>query len=172
MVTRNANWSEVEVERGQVNVNTADGTEHKLNAGTHIAADQLGFIFEEPPSDPNGIKPSLNLILIANDGSERSRHGTDQPIHLPANQPFSIRAEVSKEVVAMRFKLANQIIMNLRTDGLERISPFFLWGDFDFGKRPNFSQLPPGMHRLTIYCFADERGIRLLDTRQITLIAK
>ena len=172
IVTRNADWSEVEVERGQVDVNTMEGTVRKLNAGTHIAADKLGFIIEESPSDPNAIKPSLSLVFIANDGSERSRHGTDQPIHLPANQSFTMRAEVSKEVVALRFKLANQIIMNLRTDGLERISPFYLWGDFDFGKRPNFSQLPPGTHRLTITSFADERGVRLLDTRIITLIAE
>ncbi len=173
IVTRNSDWSEVEVERGQVNVNTAkDDTVHKLKAGAHIAADQLGLIIVESPSDPNAIKPTLNLVLIANDGSERSRHETNQPIHLPANQPFTLRAEVSKEVVALRFKLANQIIMNLRTDGLERISPFYLWGDFDFGKRPNFSQLPPGTHRLTITSFADERGVRLLDSRVITLIAE
>ncbi len=172
IVTRSADWSEVEVERGRVNVSTPDEPMRELTAGTHIAADQLGFIIEEPPSDPTGIKPSLSLVLIAQDGSERSRHDTEQPIHIPANQPFTLRAEASKEVIALRFKLANEVIMSLRPDGLERFAPFYLWGDFDFGGRPNFSQLPAGTHRLTITCFADERGVRLLDTRQITLIAE
>ncbi len=172
VVTRSKDWSEVDVERGRVHVSTPDKTVRELTAGTHIAADQLGFILEEPPTDPTGIKPTLSLVLIAQDGSERSRHDTDQPIHIPANQPFTLRAEASKEVIALRFKLANEVIMSLRPDGLERFAPFYLWGDFNFGGRPNFSQLPAGTHRLTITCFADERGARRLDTRQITVIAE
>jgi FecR protein len=171
IVNRSSNWSEVEVERGHVRVSTPDQAVQELSAGAHIAADKLGFIIEEP-SDQAANATTLSLILIAKDGTELSRHDTDQPIHLPANQLFTMHAEVSKDVVAMRFKLANEVIMDTRPDGLERISPFYLWGDFDWGKRPNFSQLPAGTHRLTITCFADERGARTLLARQITLIAE
>jgi ferric-dicitrate binding protein FerR (iron transport regulator) len=173
-VARSATKTDVDVQQGTVRVTTPDHTVRELTVGMRIAADATGFISAEPPStDPAQPKPqprSMRLIVITEDLSQRILEQLDQPIRLPADRPFTVRAEVGAEVAALTFRLASNQKLPKHPRRIEVSRPFDLWGDTD--KNPDFSSLPAGTHHLTITFFADKLGEQPLDTRQFTVIAE
>lgn len=93
-----------------------------------------------------------------------------QPIRVRAGQPFTVRVDPHADARAIHFRIANTPVHDLRNGGMEKVPPYFLWGDL--GGTPNFERLPAGTYPLTITTFADLSGSRTLETYQTTLIAE
>jgi ferric-dicitrate binding protein FerR (iron transport regulator) len=171
-VTRHAGTSAVAVQHGTVRVVTPDLSERAVTAGMRIVATTTGFLADTPttPQPPPPALPPIRLLLINEDGSVGREVALDQPLRLPAERLFSLRAEVGDEVGSLTFLLGDTSNLPKRPRSIEQGRPFDLWADVD--QQPILSTLPVGTHHLTIICYSDHRGEQVRFKHQLTLIAE
>lgn len=191
--------SEVAVERGRVRVSCPDGIFRDLFAGEEIAADRNGFIMPQPllqprprpqpqPQPPQLIptppippttvasldqpQVALTLTLLDSTGNVLRSYTPEETVLVPADTPFTLRAEVPVSVSAVSFRIPGHTTGRKHRPimGLEQIPPYYLWGDTD--DRYSLKSMPPGQHPLHITCFADVNGKIPLATFQLVVLAQ
>ncbi len=164
-VVRDAAHTEVDVQQGRVRVTTAGQQVQELSAGMQIAADSSGFVTAERQRTW-----LVRLTYLADDLSQRVIDRLDQPIRVPADRPFTLRADVDHAVAAVTFRLVSSQDLPKKTRRIESTRPFDLWGDTD--QKPDLFSVPAGTHRMSITFYADQLGERRLATQRLVLIAE